>query len=68
MTPGFFTPRYFPHRLHGQHALLEEALADELAQPAPDERVLARIKKRKLQVKDRIRALEAREQTGGLHA
>lgn len=62
------TPRYFPHRLQGQHALLEEALAEELKRPAPDVRVLSRIKKRKLQVKDRLRALERPSPTGGLHA
>lgn len=62
------TPRYFPHRLQGQHALLEEALAEELKRPAPDVRVLSRIKKRKLQVKDRLRALEKHAPTGGLHA
>lgn len=62
------TPRYFPHRLQGQHALLEEALAEELGRPEPDARVLSRIKKRKLQVKDRMRALERQTPTGGLHA
>lgn len=62
------TPRYFPHRLHGQHALLEEALTEELGRPAPDARVLSRLKKRKLQVKDRMRVLDRHSAMGDLHA
>jgi len=60
--------RYFLHRLHGQHALLESALVQETRRPEPDARVLSHIKKRKLQVKDRLRALEMKSATEGLHA
>ena len=48
----------FIQRLRGRHSLLEAALRDERKRPAPDDRVVALIKKRKLQLKDRLRALE----------
>ena len=60
--------RYFIHRLHGHHALLEAALDQELRRPEPDARVLSEIKKRKLQLKDRLRALEPQSAADGLHA
>ncbi len=60
--------RYFIHRLHGRHAQLEAALAEELRRPAPDYRRIADIKKRKLLVRDRLRALELKLATQGLTA
>jgi hypothetical protein len=56
------------HRLHGRHVLLDAALAQELRRPEPDARFVAEIKKRKLQVKDRLRALELKAASEGLHA
>jgi hypothetical protein len=60
--------RYFIHRLHGRHALLEAALIEELRRPWPDARRVADIKKRKLLVRDRLRALELKLATEGLAA
>jgi hypothetical protein len=60
--------RYFLHRLHGRHALLEAALTEELRRPWPDGRRIAEIKKRKLLVRDRLRALELKMATEGLTA
>jgi len=54
----------FIHRLRGSHSLLETALRDERKRPAPDDRIMAQIKKRKLQLKDRLIALEGRMATG----
>lgn len=56
------------HRLHGEHALLEVALAQEIRRPEPDGRTLKEIKRRKLRVKDRLQALERETATEGLHA
>lgn len=53
----------FIHRLRGRHSLLEAALRDEHKRPVPDARVVAQIKKRKLQLKDRLRALEMKAAT-----
>lgn len=60
--------RYFVHRLHGRHALLEAALIQEMRRPEPDGRRIADIKKRKLLVRDRLRALELKLATEGLAA
>ena len=49
---------YLLHRLQGEHSLLEAALAQEGRRPAPDERALKAMKRRKLLVKDRLQALE----------
>ena len=59
---------YFLHRLRGRHALLEAALEQERRRPVPDEVTLARIKKRKLELKDRVRAMELKAATEGLTA
>jgi len=59
--------RNYIHRLHGRHALLEGALAQELRRPSPDPATLAAIKKRKLQLKDRLRSLELKLASQGLH-
>lgn len=59
--------RYFLHRLQGEHFLLEAALAQEGRRPAPDERALKAMKRRKLLVKDRLQALERSADAGGLH-
>jgi hypothetical protein len=59
--------RTYIHRLHGRHALLESALAQELRRPSPDAATLAAIKKRKLQLKDRLRALELKLASQGLN-
>jgi hypothetical protein len=59
--------RVFIHRLHGRHALLEADLAQELRRPVPDPAALAGIKKRKLQLKDRMRALELKMASEGLN-
>lgn len=47
------------NRLRARHGLLESALREERRRPRPDERILARIKKGKLLLKDRLQALEA---------
>ncbi|WGM38572.1 YdcH family protein [Caulobacter sp. NIBR1757] len=47
------------NRLRSRHGLLETALREEWRRPRPDDRVLARIKKGKLLLKDRLMALEA---------
>ncbi len=48
-------------RLQIRHALLEVALAEERSRPRPSDPMIARIKKKKLQVRDRLEALrEAR--------
>jgi hypothetical protein len=47
------------NRLRSRHGLLETALREEWRRPRPDDRVLARIKKGKLLLKDRLLALEA---------
>lgn len=60
--------RYFLHRLHGRHALLEAALLEEMRRPHPDARRVADIKKRKLLVRDRLRALELKLASEGLTA
>ncbi len=60
--------RYFIHRLHGRHALLEEALTQELRRPELDVRRISEIKKRKLLIRDRLRALEQKLATEGLTA
>lgn len=62
------TLRPYIHRLHGRHVLLDDALAQEMRRPEPDARFVAEIKKRKLQVKDRLRALKLKAATEGLHA
>jgi len=62
------TYRPYIHWLHGRHVLLDAALAQEMRRPEPDARIIAGIKKRKLQVKDRLRALELKAATEGLHA
>lgn len=41
-------------RLRGRHVLLETALREERARPHPDDRTVARIKKKKLAIKDRL--------------
>lgn len=41
-------------RLLGFHARLERALKDERSRPRPDDREIARIKKMKLAIKDRL--------------
>lgn len=46
-------------RLRGLHALLEMALADERARRRPSDQVLSRIKKKKLQIRDRLAAMGA---------
>lgn len=45
-------------RLAARHAELERAIAEELARPAPDEATLRRLKREKLQARDRIAAIE----------
>ncbi|MEH6664457.1 MAG: YdcH family protein [Brevundimonas sp.] len=51
-------------RLQGFHALLEMALRDERSRPGgPDDRTVARIKKKKLAVKDRLAAFDDRPAT-----
>ena len=60
--------RYLIHRLHGRHALLEDALGEEMRRPKPDDRRIADIKKRRLLVRDRLRALELKLATQGLAA
>lgn len=57
--------RTYIHRLHGRHARLDDALVQELRRPAPDAATLAALKKRKLQVKDRLRALELKAASEG---
>lgn len=47
------------NRLRSRHGLLETALREERLRPRPDDRILARIKKGKLLLKDRLLALEA---------
>lgn len=47
-------------RLRGLHTLLEMALRDERSRPSPDDRTVARIKKKKLAVKDRLAVFEGR--------
>jgi len=46
-------------RLQGLHALLEMALRDERSRPSPDDRTVARIKKKKLAVKDRLAVFDS---------
>ncbi|QQQ18605.1 YdcH family protein [Brevundimonas vitis] len=60
--------RYFMRRLQAEHARLDEAVARELRRLGPDEPTLRELKRRKLQVKDRLRALEMKAATEGLHA
>lgn len=60
--------RYFLHRLHGRHAMLEAALIEEMRRPRPDAQRVAEIKKRKLLVRDRLRALELKLASEGLTA
>ncbi|MBX9576450.1 MAG: YdcH family protein [Caulobacteraceae bacterium] len=57
--------RTYIHRLHGRHALLESALSQEMRRPAPDPATVAAIKKRKLELKDRLRALELKAASEG---
>ena len=45
-------------RLQGFHTLLEMALRDERSRPSPDDRTVARIKK-KLAVKDQLAVFDA---------
>lgn len=47
-------------RLRGFHALLEMALSDERARPLPDDRAVARLKKKKLVIRDRLVAVDGR--------
>ncbi|WP_309630307.1 YdcH family protein [Brevundimonas sp.] len=54
------------HRLRGLHALLEMALKDERAQPRPDDRTVAGIKKKKLAIKDRLASAQARQMPSAL--
>lgn len=44
-------------RLQIRHALLEVALAEERSRPRPSDPMISRIKKKKLQVRDRLEAL-----------
>lgn len=44
-------------RLQTRHALLEMALVEERSRPRPSDPLLARIKKKKLQIRDRLEAL-----------
>lgn len=60
--------RYFVHRLRGRHVHLEAALIEEMGRSAPDGRRIADLKKRKLLVRDRLRALELKLATEGLSA
>jgi hypothetical protein len=46
-------------RLQGFHTLLEMALRDERSRPSPDDRTVARIKKKKLAVKDQLAVFDA---------
>ena len=52
-------------RLQGRHSLLEAALSEERNRPAPDASMVSLIKKRKLQLKDRLQALEKTTATDG---
>lgn len=54
-------------RLRGFHALLEMALKDERAQPRPDDRTVAGIKKRKLVIKDRLAIFDRRQMPSASH-
>ncbi len=60
--------RPYIYRLHGRHALLDAALAEELGRPEPDGSIIAAIQRRKQEVRDRLRALELKAATEGLHA
>lgn len=46
------------NRLRSRHGLLESALREERLRPRPDDRILARIKKGKLLLKDQLQRLE----------
>ncbi|WP_425985644.1 YdcH family protein [Brevundimonas sp. TWP1-2-1b1] len=59
---------HFLQRLRRCHALLEAALEQEQRRPVPDAVTLARIKKRKLELQDRVRAMELKAASEGLHA
>lgn len=59
---------HFLHRLRDRHARLEAALDEERRRPLPDEATLARIKKRKLDLRDRVRAMELKAASEGLSA
>lgn len=60
--------RYFMRRLRAEHARLDDALARELRRLEPDQPALSELKRRRLQVKDRLRALEMKAATEGLQA
>lgn len=47
-------------RLRGFHTLLEMALRDERARQAPDDRILAGLKKKKLAIKDQLTRFDGR--------
>jgi len=59
--------RYLTHRLQREHSRLETALAQEARRPEPDGPTLRAIKRRKLQVKDRLRALGSEPVAEGIH-
>jgi len=50
--------RHLIHSLHKEHFLLEGALREEVRRPGPDSSIVRAIKRRKLQVKDRLQMLE----------
>ncbi len=59
--------RHLIHRLLSEHSLLEAALVEEVRRPRPDSPTVKAIKRRKLQVKDRLQMLESKAARGGLH-
>lgn len=47
--------------LKAKHASLEHAIGEEIARPHPDDDAICSLKKRKLQIKDEINRLRARD-------